>query len=47
MGDMLDTICEDLGIEINWSKIRDEVLEKLTAPQPEDEPANEARAGPH
>ena len=38
MGDMLDTICEDLGIEINWSKIHDEILEKLTAPAPEDAP---------
>ena len=37
MGDMLDTICEYLGIEINWSKIHDEVLEKLTALAPKNE----------
>ena len=37
MGDMLDTICEYLGIEIDWSKLSDEVLEKLTAPAPEDD----------
>ena len=32
MGDMLDSICDDLDIEINWNKIHDAVLEKLTAP---------------